>query len=76
MNPNLDAIRDSDITAAIGMDDLDDACRHLMDIAGISTGDVAGVCFSDLDFHWAKATAPERERRIRYWLRTERCYEC
>jgi hypothetical protein len=49
---NLDSIRDGDIAHAIAMDDLDAACRYLMDIAGISTGDVAGVCFSDLDFHW------------------------
>jgi hypothetical protein len=32
------------------------------------------VCFSDLDFNWANAGAPEREKRLRYWLRTERQY--
>ena len=54
---NLDAIRDGDIANAIGMDDLDDACRFLQDLAGISDGGIAAVCFSDLDFNWAKAGA-------------------
>jgi hypothetical protein len=68
------AIRDSDIAKAIELDELDDACRYLMEIAGISTGDVAGMCFGNLDFNCAKADAAERERHIRSWLRTERQY--
>jgi hypothetical protein len=71
---NLDAISDADIAAAIQMDDLDAACRHLQDIAGITDGGVASVCFRDINFDWKTADRASREQRIRAWLQTERHY--
>ncbi len=72
---NLDAIRDSDIATAVAMNDLDEACAFLQGIAGITTGDVAAACFSDVTFDWSRSGLAEREAMIRNWLRTERVYQ-
>jgi hypothetical protein len=66
------AITAADIATAVAMNDLDDACRHLQNIAGITDGGVAGMCFSDINFDWASATLGDREVKIRGWLQTER----
>ena len=71
---NLDAIRESDIATALGMDDLDAACAHLQGIAGITDGGVAGQVFSDVNFDWRTADRAARERMVRAWLRAERAY--
>ena len=41
------SIKDSDIEKAAEMDDVDGAAKHLQDIAGITTGDVAGQCLDE-----------------------------
>jgi hypothetical protein len=67
------AIKDSDIEAAAHMDDLDRAAKLLQDIAGITTGDVAGVCLNPKD--WEEADTEERLKLLRAWLKTEEAYE-
>jgi hypothetical protein len=41
------SVKDSDIEKAAAMDDLDNAAKHIQDIAGITTGDVAGQCLNE-----------------------------
>jgi len=71
---NLDAIRESDIATALGMDDLDDACAYLQGIAGITDGGIAGQVFSETTFDWETADRVAREHVVRVWLRVERAY--
>ena len=51
------AIKDSDIEAAAHMEDLDRAAKLLQAIAGITTGDVAGVCLNPKD--WEESDTEE-----------------
>jgi len=67
------AIKDSDVENAASMDDLDDAARHLQDIAGITTGDVAGQCLNE--DAWRNNDHRGRVRLLKDWLKTEVLYE-
>ena len=69
----VDAITVTDIERAAAMDDLDHAAKHLQDIAGITTGDVAGVCLNPKD--WEAAGTAERINLLQAWLKTEAAYE-
>ncbi len=73
MTININAITESDIATAIAMDDIDDACSYLQDIAGITDGGIAADCFSDVNFDWARDVT-KRERMTRDWLATERAF--
>jgi hypothetical protein len=75
MTKRLDDIRESDIATAISMDDLDEACAYLQDIAGITDGGVAGQVFSDINFEWGSADHAARERKIVEWIKVERLYQ-
>jgi len=67
------AITDSEVEKAATMDDLDDAARHLQDIAGITTGDVAGQCLNEKA--WRDNDHQGRVRILKDWLKTEVLYE-
>jgi hypothetical protein len=65
-------IRESDVLTAIPMNDLDDACRYLQGIAGITDDGVAAMTFSGFD--WVHADRDEREVMVRNWIRIEAAY--
>ena len=71
MTINLLAIVESDIDDAIHMDNVDDACALLQEIAGITDGGVAALAFSGFDWECAHY---EREAQIRAWLKLEQHY--
>jgi hypothetical protein len=74
---NLNKITAADIARAAQVDDIDDALRPLQDIAEIDDGGVAAHAFSDMEDvenDWRKLSQPEREERIRDWLRLETSY--
>lgn len=66
-------IKDNDIEAAALIDDIDVAVKSLQDIEGITTGDIAGICFSGFD--WASQSTDARVRQIHAWLKSEAAYE-
>jgi hypothetical protein len=66
------SIKDNDIEAAALIDDIDVAVKS-QDIAGITTGDVAGICFSGFD--WASQSTDARVHQIHAWLKSEAAYE-
>jgi hypothetical protein len=68
----LQDIRESDILTTILMNDLDDACRYLQGIAGITDGGVAAMTFSGFD--WVHADRDQREVMVRNWIRIEAAY--
>lgn len=71
--PNIDAVAGSDIAHAASMKDLDAACRHLQDIAGITDGGMAGIYFSGrLGEQWPSLPYAERAEHLRAWLQSER----
>lgn len=67
------AIKANDIGRAAHTDDVDVAVKSLQDIAGITTGDIAGIVFSDFD--WNSASASERVDQLYRWIAVERRYE-
>lgn len=69
---NLDTITEEDIAKAAKIDDPDEALATMMKKAGITTGDVAGVVFSD--FPWEEVAYGSRVGKIREWIETERNY--
>lgn len=69
---DITRINNDEIEAALMVKDLDAAIRPLMDKAGITTGDVAAVCFSSVD--WDGLTALGRREAITYWLAHEAHY--
>lgn len=69
---NLAAIKDTNINAAAAMDNLDAAAKHLQDIAGITTGDVAGICLNEKS--WTAADRHNRVQMLKSWLKTEANY--
>ena len=66
-------VKDSHIEEAAAMDNLDRAAKHIQDIAGITTGDVAGQCLDEKQ--WMHADHQERLKLLRGWLKTEEIYE-
>jgi hypothetical protein len=66
------SIKDNDIEEAAAMDSLDQAAKHLQDIAGITTGDVAGQCLNEQ--RWNTDTLG-RVKLLQEWLRAETLYE-
>jgi hypothetical protein len=52
--------------------DLDAALKQLMDIAGVTTGDVAAQVFSGFD--WAGADQWSRVERLARWIRAEKAF--
>ena len=70
---DLSKITEADIDAAAKIDDVDEALAGLMAKAGITTGDVAGVVFSD-DFPWAEVAYGSRVGKLREWIKTEQLY--
>ena len=67
------AITLAHIEQAAAMDNVDQAAKHLQDIAGITTGEVADVCLNPED--WEAADMPERLNLLQAWLKTEAAYE-
>ncbi len=67
------AVTVADIETAASMDNVDRAAKHLQDIAGIKTGDVASHYLSEKK--WDEADPPERLNLLRVWLETEKAYE-
>ncbi len=66
------SIKDNDIETAAKMDDVDQAAKYLQDIAGITTGDVAGLYLSEEK--WA-TDERGRVRLLQEWLKGEKLYE-
>lgn len=69
----VSSVKDSDVATAAAMDDLDGAALHIQKIAGISTGDVAGISLNEKD--WRSADKSTRIQMIRSWLKNEAVYE-
>ena len=67
------SVRDTHLEEAAAMDNLDTAAKHIQDIAGITTGDVAGQCLNEK--RWTQADHRERIKILRDWLKTETLYE-
>jgi len=63
-------IKMDDIGRASQNNDLDAALRPLMDIAGITTGDVAAQVFSGFD--WQNADQWARVQQLAAWIRAEK----
>lgn len=73
---NLDGITPGDITTASRMDDLDNACRSLQRVAGITNSTVAGLFFfGTKSASWPTDTEEVRKENLAEWLATERWYE-
>jgi hypothetical protein len=53
-------------------DELEEACRGIQNILGVTSGDVAGVVFSGFD--WNQATIEQRMDKLREYVRTEIAY--
>jgi hypothetical protein len=66
---DISKITDADVEGAACVDDLDAAIRPLMDKAGITTGDIAGICFSDVK--WGELGVLGRLEAIGNWLAHE-----
>lgn len=71
---SVTAITHLDISMAAQMGDLDAACLHLQQIAGITDGGIAAHCFSDVQWSWEEASLESRERKLRTWLLVERIH--
>jgi hypothetical protein len=69
---NLEAIKDANIDAAAAIDNLDAAAKYLQDIAGITTGDIAGICLNEKN--WIEADKRDRVQLLKTWLKTEANY--
>ncbi|MCX7309924.1 MAG: hypothetical protein NTZ72_19080 [Afipia sp.] len=69
----VSSVKDSDIAAAVIMDNLDRAALHIQKIAGITEGDVAGISLNEKE--WRAADKSARVQMIRSWLKTEAVYE-
>src|SRR5580765_55522 len=69
---DLSKITDQDIETASKVDDLDAALVPMMDKAGITSGDVAGMVLDHEE--WSKTDAPFRVDMLRKWIRTESLY--
>lgn len=67
------SVTTADIKKAALISDEDRAVASLQDIASITDGGVASVCFSGFD--WNAATPGERSIMLQDWLRIERSYE-
>jgi len=67
------SIKDSDIEQAAAMEDVDQAAKHLQDIAGITTGDVASHYLNEKK--WSSADRWGRVKLLQEWLRAEVVYE-
>lgn len=66
---DITRITDAEVEGAALVDDLDAAIRPLMDKAGITTGDVAGMCFSGVE--WSDLGVLGRLEAIGNWLAHE-----
>ena len=66
-------VKDNDIEAAAAMDNVDRAAKHLQDIAGIMTGDVASHYLNEEK--WAGANRTARIKLLQEWLKAEVLYE-
>ena len=64
----------NDIAAAAAMDNVDQAAKHLQDIAGITTGDVASHHYLNEE-KWAGADRTARVKLLQEWLKAEVLYE-
>lgn len=65
-----------DILTSAAIDDIDEALLPLMTIAGIESGDVAGVVFSGGEFEtWPTTSKSERIKMLAHWLAVEHRYE-
>lgn len=67
------AIGANDLSRASYTNDIDVAVRSLQDIAGITDGGIAGICFSGFD--WNEASPVERLDQLYSWIKTERNFE-
>jgi len=67
------SLKDKDIEAAAEMDNVDRAAKHLQDIAGITTGDVASHYLNEEK--WAGADRTARVKLLQEWLKAEVLYE-
>ena len=70
---SVEAIKPAGIDEVAGIHDLDKAARYLQDIAGITTGDIAGICLNSKD--WAEADKVRRVQLLELWLKAEASYE-
>ena len=70
----ISAITDQQLRAAAQLNNVDSACAMLQHIAGITHGDVAAQCFSDMNWVWEEESVETRERKLRLWLLAERFY--
>ena len=62
-------IIDSQIRHASEMNDLDDACRFIQNLLGVTEGDAASQVFSGFD--WANATVNHRISLMRAYVKIE-----
>jgi diketogulonate reductase-like aldo/keto reductase len=69
--PSVASVTDKNIAEAAAMDDVDRAAKHLQDIAGITTGDVASHHLNEEK--WADKTS--RTKLLKEWLKAEVLYE-
>ena len=67
------SVKDNDIEAAAAMDNVDRAAKHLQDLAGIATGDVASHYLNEEK--WAGADRTARVKLLQEWLKAEVLYE-
>ena len=67
------AISLAHIEHAAAMDNVDRAAKHLQDIAGITTGDVASHFLNEEK--WDEADHAGRVELLRGWLKAEAAYE-
>jgi hypothetical protein len=67
------SVKDDDIEAAAAMDNVDRAAKHLQDLAGIATGDVASHYLNEEK--WAGADRTARVKLLQEWLKAEVLYE-
>lgn len=67
--PSVASVTDKDIQEAAGMDNVDRAAKHLQDIAGITTGDVASHYLNEEK--WSGADHLGRVKLLQEWLKAE-----
>lgn len=71
----ISEVADSMRDVAAQIDDLDEAVKSIMDVVGITTGDVAGLYFAGQpEKSWPAASAQERVAMLSGWLELEEVY--
>jgi len=69
-------VTETDVYKAAGDGTVDGALAQLMAIAGITSGDIAGHCFSDIDDQkWGEMALHERVAALQNWKNTEKSFD-